>query len=179
MIPQEGPVRLVAYWAGDDDPRKNTARKLARFHLLDLVERVGDLPRGCLVLDPTAERAISREDRDVALSRGLGAVDCSWRTAEELLPRARRGREPRALPLLWAANPVNYGKPFKLSTVEAFAAALVILGEREQAERVLGKFTWGMTFLALNEEPLAEYEAAETSREVVAAQDLFIDEGDA
>ncbi len=173
-------MRLVAYWAGDDDPRKNTARKLARFHLLDLVERVGDLPAGCVVLDPTAEQALSRADREVALARGLGAVDCSWRTAETLLPKARRGREARALPLLWAANPVNYGKPFKLSTVEALAAALVILGERAQAERVLGKFTWGMTFLALNEEPLSEYAAAASSAGVVAAQELFMeDEGDA
>ena len=82
----------------------------------------------------------------------------------------------RALPFLVAANPVNYGKPFKLSTVEALAAGLIILGEREQAELILSKFTWGHVFLELNREPLQEYSAANDSTEVVRIQMEYLKE---
>ena len=92
----------------------------------------------------------------------------------ELKARYEDSGKARALPYLLAANPVNYGKPFVLSSVEALAAALVILAHRQQAERILAKFAWGGTFLALNAEPLAEYAKAGTSAEVVAAQKLFV-----
>jgi pre-rRNA-processing protein TSR3 len=65
----------------------------------------------------------------------------------------------------------------RLTTVEAFAAALVILGEREAAERVLSKFTWGETFLELNAEPLARYADCADSTEVVAVQREYLDRG--
>jgi pre-rRNA-processing protein TSR3 len=83
----------------------------------------------------------------------------------------------RALPFLVAANPVNYGKPFRLTTVEAFAAALAILGDREEAERVLSKFTWGETFLELNAEPIRRYADCEDSTEVVEIQQEYLDAG--
>ena len=83
--------------------------------------------------------------------------------------------EHRALPYLVAANPVNFGRPMRLTTVEAFAAALVILGERDRAERALSKFTWGETFLELNAEPLRRYADCEDSGEVVEIQQEYID----
>jgi pre-rRNA-processing protein TSR3 len=76
----------------------------------------------------------------------------------------------RALPYLVAANAVNFGKPFKLSSVEAFAAALYILGEKEQAALILNKFKWGPVFLDLNREPLERYSEAKDSTEVVKIQ---------
>ena len=80
----------------------------------------------------------------------------------------------RSLPYLVAANPVNFGKPFKLTTVEAFAAALYILGEDEQATTILGKFNWGHTFSELNCELLEAYARAKDSSEVIAIQSEYL-----
>lgn len=172
--PNAGPIPLTVYWLAQDDPKKNTARKLERFSLLSLTDELRRLPRGALLLDPYAQRALSREDHPTAMQRGLVALDCSWKTAEEAFPKAREKMTPRALPFLVAANPVNYGKPFQLSTAEALAASCWILGERAQAEALMSKFIWGETFLALNKEPLAAYAAAATSADVVAAQADFV-----
>jgi pre-rRNA-processing protein TSR3 len=103
------------------------------------------------------------------------ALDCSWEEVERVFPILQRRRlQHRALPFLLAANPVNFGRPFKLSTVEAFAAALYILGEKEQASLILNKFKWGNTFLDLNLEPLERYSEAENSTEVVKIQQNYI-----
>ncbi|PSP53129.1 hypothetical protein BRC60_00165, partial [Halobacteriales archaeon QH_1_68_42] len=46
----------------------------------------------------------------------------------------------------------------------------------DQAERLLSKFTWGHTFLELNEEPLARYADCADSTEVLAVQDDYLAE---
>ena len=60
------------------------------------------------------------------------------------------GLEPRKLPNIVPANPVNSGKIGKLSTAEAIASALMICGNRSQAEKLMSVFKWGPAFLALN-----------------------------
>ncbi|HVM44523.1 MAG TPA: DUF367 family protein [Candidatus Thermoplasmatota archaeon] len=172
------PFRVVVYHVSQDDPKKNTARKLARFQLAELVDRVSAVPRGAVLLDPFCEKALSREDETLARERGVLALDCSWRHAEEVFPTIRERTTPRALPLLWAANPVNYGKPATLSTAEALAAAVHILGEPEQARFMMSKFGWGEGFLTLNAEPLKDYAAARTSRDVVAAMEAYMEDED-
>jgi pre-rRNA-processing protein TSR3 len=167
-------VNLHVRYEGDDDPEKCTARKLSRFDLAKLHRSSGATPYG-IVLNPHAEQALSPADR--AETDTLVALDCSWETAERAL--FEMPGVHRALPFLVAANPVNYGKPFRLTTVEAFAAALVILGDREQAEQVLSKFTWGETFLELNAEPLRRYADCADSTEVVAVQQEYLDAGEA
>jgi len=56
----------------------------------------------------------------------------------------------------------------------ALAGALVVLGERERASELLGKFTWGETFLELNAEPLERYAACADSAAVVAVQAEYL-----
>ncbi|MHB8584282.1 MAG: DUF367 family protein [Thermoplasmatota archaeon] len=167
-------VRVVVVHLAEDDPKKNTALKLGRFGLATILHRPEQAGSGGILLDPFAERALSRRDAASASERGLVALDCSWRTAEEAFAKARRRLVPRALPFLLAANPVNYGKPFMLSTAEAVAASLWILGEPVHAKELLSKFSWADQFWALNAEPLAAYAEAEDSAAVVAAQRLFV-----
>ena len=163
-------IRLLAYHAGECDPKKCTGLRLHRFGLLTLVPRPTDLPRGIVLLTPNGERALSPADASQAERRGLAVVDVSWKRGR--FPAVPQGAS-RALPYLLAANPVNYGKPFILSSVEALAAALVILGHPPEAGAILAKFAWGPQFLALNREPLAAYAGARDSAGILAAQAEF------
>jgi len=86
-------------------------------------------------------------------------------------PKADGATKPA---LLVAANPTYYGRPTILSTAEALAAALFILGERSRAKEILSIFKWGPTFLELNHEPLEAYANADDSTEVVALQRQFM-----
>ncbi|MFB6154387.1 MAG: DUF367 family protein [Haloferacaceae archaeon] len=165
-------MELHVRYEGDDDPEKCTARKLARFDLAELHRSDRATPYG-VVLNPHAERALSPADRETAERGGLVALDASWESANEAL--FSLPGEHRALPYLVAANPVNFGRPLKLTTVEALAAALVLFGEDDHAERILSKFTWGETFLELNAEPLRRYAACESSTEVVEIQREYLD----
>ena len=164
-------MELHVRYEGDDDPDKCTARRLEQFGLVTLHRSTRATPPG-IVLNPFAEQALSPADRQE--SDRLVALDCSWRTAEREAFDLQGVH--RSLPFLVAANPVNYGTPFELNTVEAFAGALVILGERAQAEEVLSKFRWGETFLALNEEPLRRYANCTDSTDVIAIQDEYLAE---
>lgn len=161
-------MELHVRYVGDDDPDKCTARALERFDLAQLHRDDRSVPYGT-VLDPHAERALSPADGS---DLPLVAIDCSWRSAA---PDTFDLRGPhRALPFLVAANPVNYGRPFALTTVEAFAGALVILDHRDMADAILGKFRWGHTFLELNAEPLDRYADCADSSEVVDVQEDYL-----
>jgi pre-rRNA-processing protein TSR3 len=168
-------MRLYAYDVGQCDPKKCTARKLARLGLITSVNVLRKIPYKTIVLAPPAEKALSPADR--ALTSSITVFDCSWKQIAPLEERLMRlKRKKRALPYLIATNPVNYGKPFILSSAEAFAAALVILGENEQAESLLDKFNWGAEFMRLNEAMLLAYSTAKDSTEVVEMQKKFMDD---
>ncbi len=166
-------IRLFALIEGEDDPKKCTARKLLRFKLIRQVENAKGIPRGAIVLNPLAEKAISITDRRRAERSGIVVLDCSWKKLEAF-PSIRKDLRHRALPYLVAGNPVNYGHPCTLSSAEAVAAALWIVGEQEQARHIMSKFGWGDTFIALNDELLSRYASAEDSLHVVKIQKEYL-----
>ena len=166
-------VRIVVYHAKQCDPKKCTALKLSRHGLIRIVSQLRFLPKRAIVLNPFSETAFSPADRERIEQHGLVALDCSWEHAEKVLSGHVRGTS-RCLPLLVAGNPVNFGKPTKLTTVEALAAALIIAGFEEEARELLSVFTWGHTFLDLNGERLGKYSTARNSAEVVELQKTFM-----
>lgn len=145
-----------------DDPRKCTSAKMIR---LGLARRLfgHHIPRGSIVLDPTASHYLMEPDKDSALAQGLVVVDCSWVKAESVFNVVARssnfGRHDgrRKLPLLLAGNPTNYAMAGKLSSLEAVAAALFIMGFKEAAKKFLSIYKWGETFLSLNLSALEDY----------------------
>jgi len=167
-------IRLYVYHTGEDDPRKCTARKLARFGFVKLEKNIRRLPRNLVLLNPLAEKSLSREDLKIAERNGLLALDCSWKTVDTSFEYLDRINYSRALPFLLAANPVNYGKPFKLTTLEAFAASLYILGEQRHAGELLSLYKWSPHFLELNRDILNDYCKAENSEEVIMVMKKYI-----
>jgi len=137
------------------------------------VRQIKFLPRRAVVLNPLSEIAFSPADRERIENFGLVALDFSWEHAERALLKNVRGTS-RCLPYLIAGNPVNFGNPTKLSTVEALAAALYIAGFRDESIQLLSIFKWGHTFLDLNKERLESYAKAKDSTAVVELQKHFI-----
>ncbi|MHB8163930.1 MAG: DUF367 family protein [Methanoregula sp.] len=163
-------IPLYAYRDNSCDPRKCTVKKLEKAGFLKIFTKLSLIPRNTLLLDPTAEQALSPADRFV---RSITVLDCSWVVLDTGAVQSWRIR--RALPFLMAANPVNFGKPCMLSSIEALAATLYILGEKERAAAVLSKVNWGIRFLEVNEEPLDLYSKAKNSTEIIEIQSLYID----
>ena len=62
---------------------------------------------------------------------------------------------------------MNYSKLNKLSTVEALAGAVYILGEPDLTHNLLQKFKWGNTFFELNKNLLQDYSKAQSEDEIL------------
>lgn len=130
------------------DPKKCTALKLKKFNLLQIVKKIKGELNNSIVLNPFARTELTIDDREIIINYGLIVIDCSWNKLLDL-KRFNLG-VLRRLPPLLAANPTNYGKWEKLSSVEAIAAALFITGFHSYALLLLSKFQWGIQFKILN-----------------------------
>ncbi|TFG13047.1 MAG: DUF367 family protein [Promethearchaeota archaeon] len=130
------------------DPKKCTALKLKKHKILEIIPSISRSLRKSIILNPFSRTELSVEDRSIILKFGLIVIDCSWRNLNKI--RNFKWMNERRLPPLIAANPVNYGKWEKLSSVEAIAASLLITKFEEEAKFILSKFSWGETFLKIN-----------------------------
>ncbi len=164
-------VRLYTYMMRQDDPKKCSALRLVKFHLAYPIYRRKQIPRGIIILDPSAEKLLTISDKNDVLRKGLMVIDCSWKNAESVF--STPNEYGRRLPVLLAANPINYARPRILSSLEAFSGALYILGFKEEARKLLKIFKWGPHFLELNSEPLEAYSEAKDAEDLVKIMDEF------
>jgi pre-rRNA-processing protein TSR3 len=172
----ELPKLKLAMWDfGHCDPKRCTGRKLAREKKLRLLKPYQKFSG--LVLSPLGSIPVTNADAAIVQSSGVAVVDCSWaRLAEVNFDRLHNGNQ-RTLPWLVAANTVNYGRPEKLSCVEALCAALIITGFENEAHHLLESFGWGAEFVRLNQEVLEDYLNAGSAEEVWEAQERFLQRG--
>eukprot|EP00008_Paramoeba_atlantica_P010808 CAMPEP_0201483346 /NCGR_PEP_ID=MMETSP0151_2-20130828/7562_1 /ASSEMBLY_ACC=CAM_ASM_000257 /TAXON_ID=200890 /ORGANISM="Paramoeba atlantica, Strain 621/1 / CCAP 1560/9" /LENGTH=168 /DNA_ID=CAMNT_0047866449 /DNA_START=121 /DNA_END=624 /DNA_ORIENTATION=+ len=122
------------------------------------------------------KRTVSPQDRKIIQEAGAAVIDCSWAQLEHVPFHKLRSPHPRLLPFLVAANPINYGRPLKLSCAEAWAATLFITGFEEEAMAILKCFKWGPNFIELNRELLTRYQACSSSEEVIEVQKKYLEE---
>ena len=153
---EEQDLKLYIYLMKQDDPKKCTSNKLKRLKLIKPIFNRMRVSRKAVVLNPFAREVFFSGDRKNIEQSGLLTIDCSWKKAQDVFSKKIRGIQ-RRLPVLLAANPVNYGHIQKLSSAEALAAALYIANFKEKAKEILNPFKWGWVFIELNRDPLDEY----------------------
>ncbi|MBD3215050.1 MAG: DUF367 family protein [Candidatus Lokiarchaeota archaeon] len=141
-------VDLYCLHFNECDPNKCTALKLRKFGLIKIKKTISGILAKAVLLNPFAQKEISHSDKDLVKKYGIIAIDCSWNKLLKF--RDIQHQNSRRLPSLIAANPVNYGKWEKLSTVEALAAALYLTGYKIQAKFIISKFHWGEEFWKIN-----------------------------
>ena len=142
-------VKLFCVHLDQCDRKKCTALRLAKFDLVKIRPRLSACPNGALILDPFSDDILTEKDNLIAISKGLIVIDCSWAKIENSFQYS--DFIGRRLPNAIAANPINYGKTAKLSSAEALAFALNILGLKNQAHKLLNLFSWGESFWNINQ----------------------------
>lgn len=78
------------------------------------------------------------------------------------------------VPYLVAANPVNYGRPWRLNCAEALAATFYICGHSVWADEVLQHFSYGESFLEINAQLLKRYAACKDDAEIRVAEETWL-----
>ena len=131
-------IKIKILCFDQDDPKKCTAKRMEKFNLSQNYNSFRSLPSEGIVLDPFADTILSDSDRILADVGGIVGVDCSWNQAVFTFSKLKlMGLEPRKLPDVVPANPVNSGKIGKLTTAEAIATALMICNEEGQASTIM------------------------------------------
>lgn len=164
-------IPILVYDKDQCDPKKCTSKRMEKFGLAKEVP-LNRIPPGCIVLSPFAKETLSPADLKYA-HRGIVVLDLTWTHIDEI-PRIK-GEKARKLPYFVAANPINYGKPWKLMSAEAVLATLLVLGQDEQAELFLPRFNWAPEFVRINSAFLEKYRAAKDGADIERIQNEYFE----
>lgn len=164
-------IPILVYDKDQCDPKKCTSKRMEKFGLAKEVP-LNRIPPGCIVLSPFAKETLSPADLKYA-HRGIVVLDVTWTHIDEI-PHIR-GEKARKLPYFVAANPINWGKPWKLMSAEAVLATLLVLGQDEQAELFMPRFNWAPEFVRINGEFLEKYRSAKDGKDVERMQEEYFE----
>jgi pre-rRNA-processing protein TSR3 len=166
------PFKAACWDFGHCDSKRCSGKRLMHFGMMRELA-IGQKFAG-VVISPNAKKVVSPADRELLEQHGAAVVECSWVRIKEV-PWARIGGKcERLLPYLVAANPVNYGKPWRLNCVEALAACFMICGKTEWAEIVLQHFPYGKPFLEINSQLFERYARCTDEEEVKKAEETWL-----
>lgn len=166
-------VKICLWEWGQNDAKRDSGSKICRLGYASQL-KIGQSFQG-IVLSSEASILASPADIDIVQRFGIAGINCSWNRLEEVNFRLMgKGPNQRLLPLLFAANSVNYGRPMKLNTAEAIAATLYITGYKEDAHSLLSSFGYGPEFFRLNYDALEAYSSCSSAAEVNIEQQKIL-----
>ena len=154
------------------DAKRCSGKRLMRLGLMRELH-VGQKHPG-VVISPQAKTILSPADKAILEQYGAAVVEASWKRIEEVPFGKIGGPNPRLLPYLIAANPTNYGRPWRLNCVEALAACFFICGHKDWAEEILSTFSYGQAFLDINDTVLKRYAACKDEEGVKKAEEDWL-----
>lgn len=152
------PFKAACWDFNHCDSKRCSGKRLQHFGLLRQLPLNTKHPG--VIISPNAKTILSPSDTPLLEQHGAAVVECSWVRIAEIPWSKIGGKCERLLPYLVAANPVNYGRPWRLNCVEALAACFMICGKTDWAETVLQHFAYGEQFLRINRSLFKRYAAA-------------------
>ncbi|KAL8812644.1 MAG: hypothetical protein Q9200_000872 [Gallowayella weberi] len=173
LISQKPPFRAACWDLEHCDPKRCSGKRLMHFGMMRELS-VGQKFPG-VVISPNAKTLISPVDAPLLETHGAAVVECSWVRISEVPWTKIGGKNERLLPYLVAANPTNYGRPWRLNCAEALAATFFILGHEDWAEHVLQHFSYGRPFLEINAQVLKRYAACKDEEGVKKCEKSWLE----
>ena len=170
---EEFTIKLSMLYFDQCDPKKCTGKKMERLGLLKEIKFNRNY--GGILLTPNGKKICSIEDHDIIATKGICVIDCSWAKFEEMHLDLHK-IETRSLPFMVAVNPVNFGKAYKLSCAEAFAACLYLGGFEKEARFIMDHFKWGEHFFKVNEELFGKYKGIKSQDKLLEIQEKYIND---
>lgn len=155
------------------DVKRCSGKRLMRLGLMRELH-VGQKFAG-VVVSPKAKKILSPADKELLEQYGAAVVECSWKRVDEVPFSRIGGKCERLLPYLVAANPTNYGRPWRLNCVEALAACFSICGHHEWAEEILSTFSYGEAFLEINAALLKRYAGCASEEDIKRTEEQWLE----